>query len=468
MKPRPMLAKSLALLVALVFAATRAPLGAPAPAGERQLRLEAIEVVGNARTPEVVVLRHLALAPGDPVDADALEAARRRLVATDYFKTVSFSTRRGSERGAVVLRVEVSERGNPVFETGFGYHDLNGWYLTLLGLRLDNALGADSRFRVGARLGFRLAGLDAEWAKPVSSSGALGVGVKLFVYSIDHRFFGSGPDSSAAGEAPWSGTDWVGYQQRIGRTGGEVTLSYRAGEATRLEAGLSAARVDPDTTFKRFEDKEEGGFEGLPPDLQAQNEAATYTGALLRAFYDTRNDDVYPTRGGFARLTLNVNHTTLDDPGVFTKATLDLRRHARLTGGWVFSARASGGIVSRGTPYYERFYLGGNYSIRGFQEWSLSGTAGDEGFWTANTELRWPLAGLAGRPRLVGLIFLDAGQGWRHGETVTGDTVEAGAGYGLRLVLPWVGTLGMDVGIPITDGRTGDRFRVHLLLGFSF
>lgn len=462
-----MLAMWFTPVVAIVFAPNGAAFGAPAPSGERQLRLEAIEVVGNARTPEIVVLRHLGLSPGDPVDPGRLEAARQRLVATDYFKTVSFSTRRGSARGAVVLRVEVAERGNPVFETGFGYHDLGGWYLTLLGLRLDNALGADSRFRVGARLGFRLAGLDAEWSKPISSSGALGLGVKLFVYGTDHRFFGSGPDSSG-GAGPWSGTDWVGYQQRIGRAGGEVTLSYRANDATRLEAGLSAARVDPDSTFNRYEDKQENGFAGLPPDLQLQNQAATHAGALLRAFYDTRNNDVYPTRGGFARLTFNLNRTTLDDPRVFTKTTLDLRRHAHLTGGWVFSAHASGGIVSRGTPYYERFYLGGNYSIRGFQEWSLSSTAGDDGFWTVNTELRWPLAGPVGRPRLVGQVFLDAGQGWRHGQTVTSETIEAGAGYGLRLVLPWVGTLGMDVGVPLTDGRTGDRFRVHFLLGFSF
>jgi outer membrane protein insertion porin family len=166
---------------------------------------------------------------------------------------------------------------------------------------------------------------------------------------------------------------------------------------------------------------------------------------------------------------MEANTGFLGGDEIFTKATLDFRRHFHLGSGWVSSSRLSGGIVSSRAPYFERFYIGGNYSIRGFRELSLSPTDGDNGYWMASEEIRWPLIGSGdGPPRLTGLIFFDIGQGWQKGQAVTSGDIESAAGYGLRLRLPWIGTLGIDAGIPLTDGTTDDNFRVHGSLGFSF
>ncbi|MEJ2721612.1 MAG: POTRA domain-containing protein, partial [bacterium] len=116
---------------------------APKTAEHRTLRLESVEIHGNNRTSDDIIMRHLTLSPGDEVNVDNLEANRRRLLATDYFESVEFSTRPGSERGRVILVIDVRERGFPTFETGFGYDDLYGWFLTLLGLRVDNPLDVE-------------------------------------------------------------------------------------------------------------------------------------------------------------------------------------------------------------------------------------------------------------------------------------------------------------------------------------
>lgn len=430
--------------------------------------LEDIRVRGNQRMPVSAIERYLGLHRGDEIDADAINAARTQLVASGYFKSVDLSTRPGSERGDIILFVDVDEHSNPIFETGFGYHDLNGWYLTLVGLRLDNVLGSDSQTRIGARLGFRLAGVDAEWRKTVSSDGRVGLGVKLFGYSTQHRFFGSGPNVTDANDnpTPWAGPDWNGYDQVINRGGSEAVIHYRLDDFRRIELGVRGERITPDSTF---EDTDKNELVGLPPELLAQNEEATITSLVLRAVHDSRNDAVYPTAGSFARVTVDVSNTTAGNGSRFLRATGDIREHVHVRNGWVLSSHLSGGITSRETPYYNRFYIGGNYSIRGFEEWSLSETDGDDGFWTFNQELRWPLVGRFNRhPRLVGLVFVDVGQGWRHGEELSTSDIESGAGYGVRLSLPWLGTLGLDVGVPISEGRTGDRFRAHLSLGFSF
>ena len=113
-------------------------------ADARSLRLETIEIEGNKRTKDWVIDGYLELQPGDKITVEVLDAARLRLLSSDYFTDVNLYTRPGSQRGNVILVVEVDERHFLSFETGFGYDDLQGWYLTLLGLRLDNPLGTIS------------------------------------------------------------------------------------------------------------------------------------------------------------------------------------------------------------------------------------------------------------------------------------------------------------------------------------
>jgi hypothetical protein len=38
----------------------------------------------------------------------------------------------------------------------------------------------------------------------------------------------------------------------------------------------------------------------------------------------------------------------------------------------------------------------------------------------------------------------------------------------MRVRLPWMGTLGLDIGVPLTNTRTDDPFRLHWAIGFSF
>src|SRR5688500_7023246 len=78
--------------------------------------LEGIELRGNLRTRARVVLRYLPFEPGDLLDVDdpAVELARYRLLGTGFFRDVQFSLRKGSERGRVVLVVEVVERNTIV------------------------------------------------------------------------------------------------------------------------------------------------------------------------------------------------------------------------------------------------------------------------------------------------------------------------------------------------------------------
>ncbi len=452
------------LPVLLILAAAPALAGDGDPP-DRTLRLESIEIDGNKRATDKIILGHLGLTPGDPVTALALESGRARLLVTDYFSEVDFSTRPGTRRGDVILVIRVKEKSYPGFETGFGYHDLYGWFLTLGGLRFDNMFGLESRLRIGLRLGWRLAGADAEWTQPLTQNGMYGLNARLHSYSTDQRFYAPAPGVTAGA----SDDTFREFQQKIERAGGEVSLGVGDRRSARFSFGLRAEVITPDSSFSDVGSDADYGYQDLPSPLQQQLGRETQTGVFFRMVRDTRDAPIYPTKGMFARFSLTSNNSWLGGDQIFTRTELDASKHFQPGGGFVFSGRVAGGLVSTGTPYYDRFYIGGIYSIRGFAEWSLSAPGGDDGYWLTNMEMRWQLAGGSpSRPRVIGLVFVDAGQGYRRDEPFDSDDIYVGSGYGMRFRLPWVGILGFDIGIPLTDGRTDDPFRFHGSIGFSF
>jgi outer membrane protein assembly factor BamA len=471
-----------AIVVVLVVAlAVGAPLlgspavGQPMPEAaptQRALILEDILVTGNKKLKDDAVLEAIRLSPGDALDVEILERERARLLTVHHILSdVNFFTRPGSERGAVILEIDVIERKTFALETGYGYHDVNGWFLTLLGLRFDKLANTDQQLRFGARLGFNLVSLDAEWEKPPPISGGLGANARLYFHGEERRFFGAGaPTDTGAGanSYKWNAPDWNEYRQTINRAGLELAALYRAGD-TRFSFGVRSETVKPDGTFLDVELDATREFENFPNVLKEDIEETVITGLFFRMISDTRDHVIYPRSGSYTFLSLEANNSHLGGDEIFTKAKFDTRRLFDLGEDRVLAGRVSGGVSSSGTPYYERFTLGGIYSIRGFRELSLSPTAADDAFWLASCELRFPLiASTDGSPRLSGLVFFDVGKGWQRGDTFSADDLQSAAGYGFRLRLPWLGTLGLDAGIPFSAGRTDENFRVHGSLGFSF
>ncbi len=78
--------------------------------------LERIEIRGNTRTRERVILRYLKFRPGDILDVDdpELTLTRYRVLGTGFFRDVQFALRKGSRRGQVILVIEVIERNTIV------------------------------------------------------------------------------------------------------------------------------------------------------------------------------------------------------------------------------------------------------------------------------------------------------------------------------------------------------------------
>ena len=84
----------------------------PPPVGPGGLRylLEGIEIRGNTTTLARVILRFVPFQRGATLDVDdkELQLTRFRLLGIGFFRDVQLSLRRGSQRGLVVLVIDVT------------------------------------------------------------------------------------------------------------------------------------------------------------------------------------------------------------------------------------------------------------------------------------------------------------------------------------------------------------------------
>lgn len=432
------------LLLALagpVLAAQQAP-------PDRTLRLEAITILPDDAGTRALVRRHLSLVPGAPVDVDALNLARQALEETGYFREVFLYTSRGSRTGQVNLYVEVELDRRLRFLTGYGYQPLDGWYLNLIGARLLNRPRPGSELRLAWRDGFYVGGVYLE---------------------------GSLPTGERAGDR-WRGElfaqnkAWFVYEQREAwrqdieqstlRLGREIPV----GQHGSITAWGGISTVDPKDDLSAFFD--EGDQSRPAADLiPATTDRNDYIDLWLEGQWERRDAGRPWWRGTWYGARLRASHES--GGSSFGTVELDARRNWPLTDTVALAGRLRGAHATAETPYHQRFQFGGVYSVRGYDFAYLSGPLGARDLLQGNLELRVPLLDRdAALPRVTGLVFLDTGQCWDEGGASLGWTV--GAGYGIRVRLPWVQYLGLDVGYPVVNLDDISPFVVNIALGWSY
>ena len=84
-----------------------------------------------------------------------------------------------------------------------------------------------------------------------------------------------------------------------------------------------------------------------------------------------------------------------------------------------------------------------------------------------NMELQVPIV----QNQVYGLIFLDAGNSWLDFEDIKPvSDLYKGYGFGFRIMVPGIGTLGFDFAKPLDDPPDGDdiSWKPHFQIGTTF
>jgi len=413
--------------------------GQPADAA-RQLVVERIEIEGNVKTRPEVILRYLTIEAGDAATPEELLVNEQRLAETHFFKNVDIYTRPGSQKGRLVVVVEVKERRWPYYRFEGGHGDLDGWYIVPVSFCFDNFSGRGHFLDWQWKIGDRVSSRSLHYRHPDIFGGSGYFDADLFGKRQELFHFIGGKEVDEAVKS-------TGIRIRFG---GKKGFYKHAFIAYRLE------QYDP--IFNGF-------LNSFFPD-DFQNTRIAVLAAGLHA--DRRDNPLYPLEGVWGALSGAVALKPAGSEENFPKIVLDARIYRRISRRNVFAFRLKAGYAGEGAPFYERFYLGGPYSLRGYPTGRLTPRGWGTKLFLVQSEMRFPFSTRQfPRHKHTAVVYYDAGGLWLPGEVPEFRDLSHSLGFGYRLRLRVLGILRVDFSLPTNKVDEND-FRFQVSLGNAF
>ena len=447
----------------------------PAPAGpgivDLNFRIEEglqstvnrVNITGNDKTKPNVIRRELAVFPGDVFNTVRVDSSRQRLMNTQFFSKVEMFPSETTVQGQKDLNVIVEEKrtGNFSFGAGFssidnllGYVEMTQGNFDILSWRKGyGPSGGGQKFRIRAQYGTRRQDFVIALTEPYFLDKRLSVGGELFYRNAS--FTSSVYDERRLGFA-------MNVRKPINDFA-SMRFEYRL-EDTKLDLSENENDVSPE--LRDLIDRADG--------LKSQISAGIT--------HDTR-DRVYLPRkghkldaqafiaGGFLGGDVNTYGFNLEGSQYF-QLPLDM----------ILSFEGEVGSItewsgSDDVPIYDRLYLGGPNSLRGFRfrevgpKDSRGEPVGGKSLIRFSTEVTFPVV-----ESVRGAVFYDMGYvnedsfafGPKDARFSSGG-MNSNVGIGLLIELPAIGPVRIDYGIPMqSDIHNDSSGKFQFNVGYKF
>jgi outer membrane protein insertion porin family len=378
----------------------------------KQFSLRRLEFQGNTYTRDNVLRREVAVNEGDIFDKALWDFSVLKLNQLGFFdpidKDKDAELRTNEETGEVDVNLRVSERGRNQIAFNGGISGVGGSFFGL-DYSTNNLLGRGESLAFQFAFGNRQKSVQFSFTEPYVKDRPISMGFTLFTQSL--KFFGEGTILSnnvdALNGAFGNQFDFLNASEENlftqKSTGGSVFATSPLSEfwrprSRRLVEVSRASRVGLSYSLSRtsVEDppvNQENNPETFIPKLFTQ--PSIMTSRITPSFvYDTRNGTIDPTRGRQVALSLAFAGVLGDvrtiQPTLSFIQFMPVRRKRsstpevfgfRIVAGHVRSygitdkireAQASSLSFVGGVPIYERFFLGDEFTIRGYNVRSIS------------------------------------------------------------------------------------------------
>ncbi len=310
--------------------------------------VESIRLEGNTKTKSIVILRELALGPGEVFNTVRMQTSKLRLENTRFFEEVNMSPEATNLPGRRNLKIAVKEgrTGNLTFGAGFSsleraivFAEVSQSNFDLFN-RKSFFQGDGQKFRLRLQLGSRSSEATLNFEEPWFLERELALGFNLYRTSSDYY------------------SDI--YEET--RTGAEVYLRKRLFELVEGRLGYTYEVVeiaDVDRETAPFLLDEEG-----------DRSVSKLTFKLLR---DTRDRIYNTTRGNRVELGTELAGGPFAGQTDYYRVELRASQYYNTfeTLNQVLSFIGRAGVIdsygdSDRVPYFDRMFLGGPSSLRGF------------------------------------------------------------------------------------------------------
>lgn len=420
----------------------------------RKYRVRDVIIIGNTGTKDKVLRRELAIQPGDPVAKNRIDISRQRLLGMGYFTKVDAEAVNADALDEKDVRITVEEKPDRFnFRIGVGASDVSDVFgmaeISASNFDIANPrnwfYGGGQRLRLQGIYGIDNAGFNIDFVEPWLFDLPLRYELSGFMNTSEYDDW----DESRVGVR-------TSLQRKIFDDFTTVALGYKF-EAVRVHNIEQALKA----YMKQY-------------DLDGTSLVSQFSLMLNR---DTRDSLVDPTEG------YNINLFGSISPEVFGSSDNFYRLEAKgsyfvnfFDRAIVAMVGAKVGVVSRfdkddPLPVYERYFLGGGDTLRGFKYRSIGKqvngcNVGGQTMLLLTAEVSHPIWG-----PLRGAIFADAGNAWTNAYDMGFSDFNIGVGYGLRLKLPMIqAPLKLDFAFPVlrSQSNISRKLRIHFNVGFTF
>lgn len=399
----------------------------------RKVRFERINITGNVRTRDKVIRRELKVIEGEYFSGKALKRSTENLHRLGFFEDVEIQTKKGSHDDLMILDVNVKERATRTFSVGAGYSSAYSAF-AMFQIADENFLGYGQKLQATARIGVKATEYDISFVEPWLFDKPLSMGIDAYKWSQEYDDY------------------------KRSSIGGATRFGFPTGidEHTR---GLVMYRYDDAKISDIAEDAS-----NLLKQMKGRHVTSSMTFRLRR---DSRDRLWNTTKGSINSVSFEYAGGVLHGNEYFNKYRAESAWFFPLIWDTVFLARGQWGYVRKrgggNLSVYQKFFLGGIDTLRGFDYMSVSPVdpktgdkIGGEKMMCYTAEFRFPLLKEQG---LVGVLFFDAGNVFTKDESWTFNGIRKSAGGGIRWYSP-IGPLRLEYGrvLDPKPGESGGRW----------
>lgn len=397
--------------------------------------IEKIEILGNTKIREKFIRREITIKVGEKFNIEkAIESKNRIMNNLKYIKQVNLYIEPASQPGKLIVIFEIEQTKSKSLTLGAGYNDEENVFGSF-------QLWYENFLHRGMQLGFEL------------KKGKNGACKSLTIYEphIFHRPYSFKlkvySDEYKRTELPYEdkGKYWIDRDGCILEFGKRAIFKNLNLWLKYHEENVSLSELK-DVSQEINSTQKYANLNSLISHLEFDTRRFQEIGGKYEFTFKDKLPSPYetqwlnPINGGKYELLIEIVNDFWGADYSFTKYNLNLSQFLKLSNNQVLALATKGGYLVGDAPFYERFYVGGIDTIRGYKKRGIKPLGGNK-LLILTTEYRLGLTEF-----VQGVLFADAGYSWEKGNRVNLGDLDYGVGTGLKIYYPLIGGININLG----------------------
>ncbi len=395
-----------------------------------------IEITGNTKTRDKVIRRQILIAEKWPYSAKRIEKSEERIKRLGFFEDVQIKQEKAAKEDELNLKVKVKEMLTGSFGIGGGYSTRDKFYF-MSQISERNFLGKGQRISLSFRMSSKNIRYSLDFFDPYFRDTRYSLGWSIYDYKTEYTDFTKKSKGFSIR---------TGYNFSLNLSG---YVGYRFDYTDLEDVANDTAQVIKDSEDIHITSAVQAGIK-----------------------YDSRNHFFLPTKGWYH--SLDCEYAGLGGDSNYFKITgthhvffplFKTTGHIKL--GYGYLTEGSGKKI----PVFERFYLGGIDSVRGYKYGDISPVDPATGDKIGGTRMFYTqiedIFPIVKSINLMGVVFYDMGEVWDKDSGFKSSEIKKSIGIGVRWLSP-LGPMRLEWGYNIDRKAGEDKSNFNFIIGGLF